>query len=338
MRPKHPARFAACVFALAGPLFLAPAAASCPERERTVRFGFYAHFEPVSYSAARDPAADGFHDHRGYEADLLTALEAMEGANLSFARRGIAAWDGIWLLPAGPDYDMTGGGIAALDSRTRNAAGDRAVVFAAGHIRFRQSLLVRAEDRRRLTGYRALDRTVRVGVLAGTTGEARLLELTGLADAAGLLAAGVRIDTPRGAVTADGGAGYRIAAAGASPALEGRLRLRPASAAMPRTVYLPDETALFDALRAGRIDAVAQGDIGNRYAARRSGGALAVSAVDARTEVGGFALDLSDAPLAACLEGLIAWLTDEGRIGYGAWLEDPSVFLRRARLWPGRQG
>ena len=48
----------------------------------------------------------GFNVHRGYEADLLTALEAMEGANLAFDRRGIAEWDGIWLLPAGPQYDL----------------------------------------------------------------------------------------------------------------------------------------------------------------------------------------------------------------------------------------
>ena len=63
--------------------------AACGEG-RTLRAGFYAFFEPVSYSADPTPGADGFDEHRGYEADLLTALAAMDGAGLSFARRGIA--------------------------------------------------------------------------------------------------------------------------------------------------------------------------------------------------------------------------------------------------------
>ena len=336
------ARFATGVPALAAGAWLllatlaAPAAAGyCPETERTVRFGFYAYFEPVSHSAGRDPGSPGFDDHRGYEADLLTALEAMEGVNLSFLRRGVAAWEGIWLLPAGPDYDVAGGGITVLDTRTRDAAGDRAIVFTAGHIRFRQSLLVRAEDVKHLSRYEHLDNSVRIGALAGTTGEARLLELTGLADAEGVLATGVRIDTSRGTVVADGGAGYRIAAGGASPALDGRLRLHPPTPAMPRVIYLPDEAALIGALLAGEIDALARGEVGNRHAARARGGALAIGAVDERAEVGAFAVPADDAGLTACLDEAIGRLTDGGRIGYRDWLDDPGVFLRRARLWKG---
>ena len=335
------ARFATGVPALAAGAWLllaalaAPAAASgyCPETERTVRFGFYAYFEPVSHSAGRDLGSPGFDEHRGYEADLLTALETMKGVNLSFIRRGIAAWEGIWLLPAGPDFDLAGGGITVLDTRTRDAAGDRAIVFTAGHIRFRQSLLVRAEDAKRLSRYEGLDNAVRVGVIAGTTGEARLLELTGLADSEGVLIAGVRIDTLRGTVVSDGGAGYRIAAGGASPVLDGRLRLHPPSPAMPRVIYMTDEAALIGALLAGGIDAIARGEIGNRHAARAHGGALAVGAVDERAEDGGFAVAADDAGLAACLDEAIGWLTDGGRIGYRHWLDDPGVFLRRARSW-----
>lgn len=66
-----------------------------------------------------------------------------------------------------------------------------------------------------------LDRTVRVGALAGT-GEHRLLVLTGLVNAVGVLATGVQIETPNGTLVADGSANYTITAAGATPNPDGR--------------------------------------------------------------------------------------------------------------------
>ena len=123
---------------------------ACVADGRELTVGFYAHFAPISYSANPDPSAPGFHAHRGYEADLLTALEAMGDVGLSFARRAIARWDDIWLQAAGPAYDIVGGGITILDARTRNTAGDPVVAFTAGHVTFRQSLLVRAGDAERL--------------------------------------------------------------------------------------------------------------------------------------------------------------------------------------------
>ena len=313
----------------------APAAASqpdaCTDGERPLTFGFYAHFAPVSYSADGVPGSAGFDHHRGYEADLLSALEAVDGANLSFSRRGIAEWDGIWLRPAGAEYDIVGGGITILDSRTRDASGETAIVFTSGHIAFRQSLLVRAEDAKRLARHRDLTGAHRVGVLAGTTGEARLLELTGIADGAGVLAAGTRVDTPDDTVVVDGTADHVIDAAGASPGLAGRRQLRPASAEQPTVAYYPDDTAMIEALAAGRIDAVARGEIGNRAEARSHGKAFAVTALDGRAETGGFALAAGDAALAACLDRWIDRLTDGGRIGFREWFDDPSVFMRRAR-------
>jgi len=337
------ARFSTAMSALAAgaSLLIAPTALSaasggaCPEAERTVRLGFYAHFEPVSHSAEGDPGAPGFDRHLGYEADLLTALEAMEGVNLTFVRRGIDPWTDIWLRPAGPDYDMVGGGITVRDSRTRDATGKQAVVCTDGHIHFRQSLLVRAEDAERLARYENLDSAVRVGALAATTGETRLLELTGLVDANGVLPAGVRIETPRGEIVADGGDGFRIAAGGASPALEDRRHLHPASSAMPQVIYMAEEDALIAALLDRKIDAFARGEIGNRYAARAHGGALAVGALDESVETGGFAAPVGDAALVACLNEAIDWLTDSRRIGYPDWIDDPSVFLQRARMWQG---
>jgi len=309
-------------------------AQACSPAERELRVGFYAHFEPVSYSADSDPAMPGFDVHRGYEADLLTALAAMEGVNLWYSRRGIAAWDGIWLLPAGSRYDLVGGGITILESRTRDEAGQQVIAFTAGHIEFRQSLLVRAADMQRLARHEDLADAARVGVLAGTTGEARLLELTGIAAASGVLAAGTRVETEAGAVVADGSAEYFITAAGAAPRLEGRRHLRPGAATMPQVVYLPDEAALIEALANGRIDAVGRGEIGNRIAASASAGAFAVTALDPEAETGGFALAVEDAELAACIDRHVAWLTDNGRIGFSEWYDDPTVFTRRAEQWP----
>ena len=55
--------------------------------------------------------------------------------------------DGIRFLPSGPRYDIVVGDIVILDSQTRDTGGRRAMV-AAGHIGFRQSLLLRAADAR----------------------------------------------------------------------------------------------------------------------------------------------------------------------------------------------
>ena len=76
----------------------APEHGACSPSGEPLRAAFYAFFAPVSYSADPDPASPGFHTHLGYEADLLTALEAMEGAQLSFRRGPVAEWPGIWLL------------------------------------------------------------------------------------------------------------------------------------------------------------------------------------------------------------------------------------------------
>ena len=309
------------------------ASAPCAEAERVLNVGFYAYFAPVSYSADPDPASPGFNTHLGYEADLLTALEAMEGAGLTFSRHGIAPWDDIWLRSGGPEYDIVGGGITILDSRTRNASGERVVSFTSGHVQFRQSLLVLAENAGRFASHADLTADVRVGVLANTTGEIRLLALTGLIDADGVLVAGVRVETPAGTVTADGTSRFTVDAGTVSPALEGRRRLYPPFGDMPQVVYLGDEAGeseLLEALRAGRIDALARGHVGNLDAANASGGALTVTAVDDEVELGGFTLAVKDAELRACLDEKIDHLTDDRQIGYAEWAAHPQVFMRRA--------
>ena len=307
--------------------------------DRVLNVGFYAFFAPVSSSADPDPDAAGFNTHVGYEADLLTALEAMDGAGLSFSRRGIAVWPNIWLLSAGAEYDVVGGGITILDSRTRDEMGNQVVSFTSGHVAFRQSLLVRAEDGGRWGSHDDLTSEVRVGALASTTGEARLLVLTGLVNADGVLIAGVRVATQTDTIVADGSAEYFITAAGASPNLAGRQHLFPPVETMPQVIYLGDETGeveLLDALASGKIDALARGAIGNRDAVHASEGAFVVTALDAAVEYGGFTLGVKDADLAACIDDKINYLTDDQRIGYGEWRQDPSVFLTRARMWQGQ--
>ena len=308
----------------------------CTDGIRVLNVGFYAYFSPVSYSADEDLASDAFNTHLGYEADLLTALEAMEGTGLSFIRHPIAVWPDIWLKSAEPEYDIVGGGITILDSRTRDATGSTVITFTSGHIEFRQSLLVRTEDAERFATHADLTSDVRVGVLPATTGEARLLELTGLVDPNGILAKGTRVETPLGTVVADGTAAYTITAAGATPNLAGRSHLYPPSESMPQVIYLGDEVGeseLLENLAAGRVDAVARGEIGNRDAVHASNSMFAVTALDEQFELGGFTLAVEDAALATCIDEKLNYLTDNRNIGYAEWVAAPLVFMRRAQMW-----
>ena len=195
--------------------------------DHTLAVGFYAFFEPVSYNASDDPDSDEFHKHLGYESDLLSAMEAMAGAGLTFTRSAIPTWAGIWLRSASHDYDIVLGGITNLDTRRYDKDGVEQIAFTSSHLTFRHSLLTRAEAAERLDSYAALTSDDRVGVVPSTTGESRLLEITGLTDADGVLLAGVTVETPAGALTADGSADYVITAADESDGLEGRTRLLP---------------------------------------------------------------------------------------------------------------
>ncbi len=312
---------------------------ACTDGTRALNVGFYAYFSPVSYSADEDPTSEAFNTHLGYEADLLTALEAMQGAGLSFVRHPIAVWPDIWLKSAEPEYDLVGGGITILDARTRDTTGNKVVNFTSGHIKFRQSLLVRATDVERFATHADLTSDVRVGVLSATTGEARLLELTGLVDVNGVLAEGTRVETTLGTVVADGTAAYIITAASTTPNLAGRSHLYPPSENMPQVIYLGDEVGeseLLDALAAGRIDAIARGEVGNRDTAQASNSMFAVTALDEQFELGGFTLAVEDAALATCIDEKLNYLTDNRNIGYAEWTADPSVFMRRVQMWNHR--
>lgn len=344
MAPRLTRRPADGLFAaLAVLLLLAGAGCSPGSEDRVVEVGFYAFFEPVSSSAEADPASPDFNVHVGYEADLLTAIEAMEGYGLRFNRTAIPQWTDIWLRPAGAEFDLAGGGITILDARTRDEAGIAVVAFTDGHIDFTQSLLVRAEDALRIPDHEALLPTDVVGVLANTTGEARLLQLLGVANEEGGLAAGTRIETPSGWVTVETDGALTISAARASPELAVRTRLIAADPERPQILYLGEEPGaevgepeLLEALSGATIDAIARGTVGNTLAEASSGNAFVVTALDSRPERGGFVVDIDDTGLLQEINEAIAWLTDGGRIGFAEWLAHPRVFLDRAALWDDR--
>ena len=224
-------RVAAVAFGVAAMLLDAGAAATepptgCTEEGRVLKVGFYHDFAPVSFSADRDSGSAGFHQHRGYEADLLTALEATGAAR--FSRRAVGgAFAGIWLKAATPEYDLVGGGITIREDRIRDPRGQEVVVFTSGHIAFVQTLLVRAEDAGRFAGYRGLSPEVRIAAVPGTTGEERLLQLTGYVGPDGAVRPGTRVHLASGEVLgAGGGERLAITAASSSPVLEDRRRAR----------------------------------------------------------------------------------------------------------------
>ena len=312
---------------------------ACGAQDLTINVGFYAFFDPLSNSANSDPNSAAFNTQQGYEADLLNALAAMNGPRITLSRTAIPEWEGIWLKSAAPDFDLISGGITILDARTRDAAGNLQIAFTDGHVHFRQSLLVRTEDAARIRAHSDLTGEMKVGVLAATTGEHRLLQLLGLVDPQGALLPGVRVDTPNGAVTADGSPDYTITSARVTANMQGRTALYPPPADLPTIIYLGDhlgEAELLAALSDGTVDALARGEIGNQDAAQNPAWDFAVTALDPQTENGGFTVAADNANLLTCLNQRINWLTDNRRLGYSHWLADPTVFIQRAQLWNTR--
>ena len=104
---------------------------------------------------------------------------------------------------------------------------------------------------------------------------------------------------------------------------------------MPEVIYLGEEAGeseLLNALSEGRIDAIARGEVGNRNAAHTSDG-FVVAVLDTQIEYGGFTLALEDKDLLVDMDQWLDYLTDDGNIDYAEWLADPTVFIRRARMW-----
>ena len=101
--------------------------------------------------------------------------------------------------------------------------------FGVGHISFSQSLLVRAASA--IERHDDLTSEHRVGTYRGTTGEKRLLELTGIIDTSGFIRAGTRVLLADGTLliagTPDSESALLIAAGTGSTAIATRVRLTP---------------------------------------------------------------------------------------------------------------
>lgn len=311
---------------------------SDPKIFQGVNYGFYTDFHPLSYASTQDPSDAAFNRPLGYEPDLVAAVDTFAGKGMTFDPKGIGnPFSGIWLKSAQDEFDMVGGGITALTQRTFDESGSEAIRFGAGHVGFRQSLLVSISSA--IARHDDLTSDHRVGVLRGTTGEARLLVLTGITNADGVVQAGTQITLEDGSTVVAGAAGtaeeLRISAAASSESVAMRVRLIPATANEPQVVYLASEDALLGAVVDGSIDAVARGEIGNSIAASEMTG-LKVTAIDSSaTERGAFSYPATPAgdDLRQVVNAVVNCLTDGGRIGILEWLQsDGSVFQDRARF------
>ena len=299
-----------------------------------VQYGFYTDFNPMSYSIAS--AVD---QPMGYEPDLVAAVETFSKGKLSFDTLGIGnPFSGIWLKAAQESYDMVGGGITALPERTRDADGRQVIRFGVAHVSFRQSLLVRSESA--INRHADLTSEHRVGVLRGTTGEKRLLELTGIIDAEGFLRSGTKVQLAGGDVLIaggpDSGAALRIAAGTGSVAIATRVRLTPAGDDRPEVLYFNSDSEQLTALLEGEVVALARGELGNRVTARDTPG-LRVTAIDTEGNEWG-AFSYPDTPagnaLRRSMNAAITCLTAHGTIGFSQWFESGgAIFSERAEEW-----
>jgi polar amino acid transport system substrate-binding protein len=108
---------------------------------------------------------------------------------------------------------------------------------------------------------------------------------------------------------------------------ESYARQRAAEAGLPDSVFreYPSEDELLPALRADEIDAIARGEIGNRYQQLLDPALLTIDLRDFG-ESFAMALDPSNPDLPAALAGALDVVRAGGAIGYPEWLHDPDVF------------
>jgi hypothetical protein len=302
---------------------------------------FYSDFEPISYSENRDPASPQFHNSQGYEVDLLKAIEAIPGSEMTFIFHGVKVWDNIWLMPyLEARIDIAMGGITREERRTLNDDGKKVVDVTNKTLTFKQSLLMNAEDGLKIKTHDDLTCAYVVGAVRGTTGEYRFLAQANMINNIdeGLIQKGVTVVMDnKEFMSSDGSLSIY------DPKVINRSRLIPPDCSLPLVKYFVAEDSMIPALEDGFIDAIARGYIGNKLIADRSNGQLVVNAIYSlecprqesisckKKEEAVMFVKLDDQALLQRLNKYIDYLTDNGRIEYEDWRNNPSIFLERAK-------
>lgn len=307
------------------------------------KVAFYSDFEPISYSVDRDASSPHFNEARGYEVDLLKAMEAIPNSDMTFKFFGVKVWNDIWLKPyTDSNIDMAIGGITQEERRTLNAEKIPVVATTRSDLVFKQSLLMKAEDASRIKGHEDLTCSYVIGAVRGTTWEYRFLAQSDMLThlETGLITKGVTVilDNKKN-ITSDGSLSIY------DPLIARRTMLVPPNCLLPLVKYFVAEDTMIPALEEGYIDGIARGYIGNQLVAEKSNGKFIVTAVYSlecpkqesitckKSENSVMYTKLDSKELLAKLNQYIEFLTEDGKIGYEDWKKDPQVFLKRAKQY-----
>lgn len=310
----------------------------------TFNVAFYSDFEPISYSANRDPSHPQFNEANGYEIDLLKAIEKIPQSNMTFKFHGVKEWDQIWLLPAThPTIDISIGGITREDKRLLNPEGLKVVATTHKTLHFKQSLLMNNKNSTLIKNHEDLTCSYIIGAVRGTTGEYRYLAQSNIINNIddGLLKKGMTVILEdKKFITSDGSLSIY------DPQVSQRSMIIPPDCSLPITKYFIAEDSMIPILNAGHIDAIARGYIGNKLVADKSDGKLVVNAIYSlecpkqesitctKKEEAVFFVKLKNTQLLAQLNFYIDYLTDNGKIEYDDWKNNPNIFYERAQTIP----
>lgn len=300
-----------------------------------INYGFYTDFNPLSYSNTQDINSPYYNIPIGYEPDLINAISILTNHQLEFTAVPLGnPFANIWLKSYEfPELDMVGGGITILEDRRYNLdlSSQPLINFGIGHIEFRQSLLVQFSSTIRT--HADLDAGDTVGVIRGTTGESRFLQLVGLTDSSGYLAPNTTVITDTNETIITDQRTHKISASYSTTEIENRIHISSSDTGAPTVVYYTSEQAQIEALSNFMVDAIARGEIGNTIAASASNGSLKVTAIDTSDfEEAGFSYPNTAEGdiLKNFMNAAIMCITSNGTIGFNDWYTDKSIFLNRA--------
>jgi len=94
-------------------------------------------------------------------------------------------------------------------------------------------------------------------------------------------------------------------------------------------VQYASESELLPALKQGKIDAIARGEIGNDYQASIDPQVKTIAKKD-YGEKFAFVVDSNNPELLRKLNHSIEKITDHGKIGFSLWLKDHAIFMKKA--------